>query len=91
LTQRQYAKTAFSSADSLLTIINEILDFPKLSRQARFEEIDFNLTEFTDQLAALFFERRAQQNIELSCNIDPTVPTKSGATLTVCARFSLTC
>ena len=75
LTQRQYAKTAFSSADSLLTIINEILDFSKIEAgKLELEEIDFNLTEFTDQLAALFFERAHNKNIELSCDIDPTVP-----------------
>lgn len=75
LIQRQYAETVFSSADSLMTIINDILDFSKIEAgKLEFEEIDFNLTNLTDQLAALFFERAHSKNIELSCDINPNVP-----------------
>jgi signal transduction histidine kinase/DNA-binding response OmpR family regulator len=75
LTQRQYAETVFSSADSLMTIINDILDFSKIEAgKLELEEIDFNLNELIDQLAALFFERIHDKNIELSFDIDPAVP-----------------
>jgi len=75
LTQRQYAETVFSSADSLLTIINDILDFSKIEAgKLELEEIDFNLNELIDQLAAVYFERVYNKNIKLVCDIDPAVP-----------------
>ncbi|PKD40713.1 hybrid sensor histidine kinase/response regulator [Methylomonas sp. Kb3] len=74
-TQRQYAETVFSSADSLLTVINDILDFSKIEAgKLELEEIDFNLINLTDQLAALFFERASSKNIELVCTVDKRVP-----------------
>ena len=75
LTQRQYAEMAFSSADSLLTIINDILDISKIEAgKLELEVIDFNLTDLTDQLTAMFFDRANSKNIELSYDIDPSVP-----------------
>jgi two-component system, sensor histidine kinase and response regulator len=74
-TQRQYAETVFSSADALLTVINDILDFSKIEAgKLEIEEIDFNLTNLTDQLTALFYEPASSKNIELSCTVDSRVP-----------------
>ncbi|ATG90852.1 response regulator [Methylomonas koyamae] len=74
-TQRQYAETVFSSADSLLTIINDILDFSKIEAgKLELEETDFSLSNLTDQLGTLFFERASSKNIRLICEIDPATP-----------------
>lgn len=74
-TQRQYAETVFSSADSLLTVINDILDYSKIEAgKLELEEIDFNLLNLTEQLAALFFERASSKNIQLVCTVENRVP-----------------
>jgi len=73
--QRQYAETVFRSADSLLGIINNILDLSKIEAgKLELEEIDFSLTGLLDQLIALFVEPARSKNIELYCDIAPGVP-----------------
>lgn len=73
--QRQYAETVFSSADTLLNIINDILDFSKIEAgKLELEEIDFSLIDLTEQITALFYERAHSKQIQLSYDIDPSVP-----------------
>jgi signal transduction histidine kinase/ActR/RegA family two-component response regulator len=73
--QREYLSTAYHSAESLLGIINQVLDFSKLeSGNARLHPIDFHLRESLQLLIRELTTLAAQKNLELSCHIAPDVP-----------------
>jgi len=74
--QSEYAELIAHSADSLLTIVNAILDFSKLSAgKLAFERIDFELAPMVESVANLLSEPAAQKNLELIVEIDPELPT----------------
>ncbi|MCX6646873.1 MAG: response regulator [bacterium] len=75
--QQEFTETIKDSSDSLLAIINDILDISKIEAgKIELEDIDFNLLmlveETSDSLAFRAFER----NIELISIIEPDVPTQ---------------
>ena len=71
--QREFAEMVWSSAHSLLRIINDVLDFSKVSAgKLRLEEIDFSPTETLESVIGLFSEQ--VQRAELAMFVDPAVP-----------------
>ena len=74
--QRNYLEMVRSSADRLLDIINNILDFSKIEAgRLELEEIEFNLIEKFDELVSLMLIRAQNNNVDLSADITPEVPT----------------
>ena len=73
--QREYASLVKSSADALLTIINDMLDFSKIEAgRLELESIEFNLRDCI-ALSIRMLALRAQQNgLELTCDISPKCP-----------------
>ncbi|WP_310424815.1 CHASE2 domain-containing protein [Chamaesiphon sp. VAR_48_metabat_135_sub] len=73
--QRSFVETIRISSDNLLNIINEILDFSKIEAgEMRLEEIDFNLTDAVEQTIEVLANNAYSKGIELSCRIEPTIP-----------------
>ncbi|MGR3302663.1 MAG: response regulator, partial [Candidatus Scalindua sp.] len=73
--QREFTATVRSSADALLTIINDILDFSKIEAgKMELENIDFNLYIAVDGTIDILAVKAHEKNLELSCFIDPEVP-----------------
>lgn len=73
--QREYAKAVRTSGESLLTIINEILDYSKIEAgKLQLEEIDFDLGLAVEDIADLFAAGAHQKGVEMLCFIDPNVP-----------------
>jgi signal transduction histidine kinase/CheY-like chemotaxis protein len=74
--QRQFADIIGNSADSLLTIVNQILDFSKIAAgKLVFEEIDFELAPTIEAAVnTLLAERAAKKGLELVLSIDPEIP-----------------
>jgi signal transduction histidine kinase/CheY-like chemotaxis protein len=73
--QRELLTTAKSSADSLLSIINEILDFSKVEAgKLEIETIDFSLCHIVDEAMKALSLRAHQKGLELACQILPEVP-----------------
>ena len=74
--QRDYLDIASTSAESLLNIINSILDFSKIgARKLEREDTDFDLRtalEHTVEAQALVAHRKG---LELSCHLPPEIPT----------------
>lgn len=71
--QREYLTTARSSADSLLVVINDILDLSKIEAgKLTIEEVPFNLRRLVGETVRSIALLASQKNIELLCEIDPS-------------------
>ena len=74
--QLEHAETVKQCADSLLTIINEILDFSRVESGAlELELVDFDLHEAIDEVVDLFARQAAEKRLELASLIYHDVPT----------------
>src|SRR6202165_2425895 len=73
--QREYLNMAKLSADSLLSLINDILDYSKIEAgKLEIDAIDFNLDDnLSDTLKALSL-RAHQKGLELAYDVQPDVP-----------------
>jgi PAS domain S-box-containing protein len=75
--QREYSETIRRSAESLLLLINDVLDFSKVeARKLIFETIDFNLQETIEGSLELLAETAQAKNIELAGFVLADVPTQ---------------
>ncbi len=75
--QREYAETIRRSAESLLLLINDVLDFSKVeAHKLIFETIDFNLQETIEGSLELLAETAQAKNIELAGFVLADVPTQ---------------
>ena len=73
--QRESVKTLQLSADSLLTIINDILDLSKIEAgEMHLERLEFELDTCLERVVSLLDHRAAQKNINLEFHIDKLVP-----------------
>jgi PAS domain S-box-containing protein len=73
--QRQFLETVKSSADSLLDLIDDILDFSKLGAgKLRLHSVEFNLREALETAMDVLVPKASQKGLELSCNVLPDVP-----------------
>jgi two-component system sensor histidine kinase/response regulator len=73
--QREYAQTVQSSAEALLTVIGDILDFSKVeARKMDFETIDFDLRALLEDMAGLLALKAHEKGIELFTLVEPEVP-----------------
>jgi len=75
--QRDFADTAYSSAEMLLVILNDILDLSKIEAgKMELEEIDFDLRETLEDVASLLAERAHSKYIEIGCDISQNIPAR---------------
>lgn len=73
--QRQWAEIVQRSAENLLGIINDILDFSKIEAgKMDIEELDFDLHSSMEETVGMFGARAQQKGLELTCLVDPDVP-----------------
>ena len=73
--QREYAETVRASADCLLTIINDILDYSKIEAgKLNLEVIDFDLRVTLDEVNDLLALKAHEKGLEYLCEIDANVP-----------------
>ena len=75
--QRDYAETASSSAEALLTVIDDILDFSKVEAgMLDLERVPFDLRSVVEECAVLLAPRAQQAGLELTCFVDPALPSE---------------
>jgi two-component system sensor histidine kinase/response regulator len=75
--QRDFTETIRTSADHLLSIINEILDFSKIEAgKLVLETIDFDLHTAVEETVELVAEPAHRKDLELVCLIGPKVPAR---------------
>ena len=74
--QRRYAEIVRDRGESLLGLINDILDYSKIeAKKLDLEILDFDLSSLLDDLAATLAIRAHEKGLELLCAADPGVPT----------------
>ncbi len=73
--QRDCLETVKLSADSLLLVINDILDYSKIEAgKIELEVIDFNLRNCAEEALRTFASSADEKGLELLCDIAPDLP-----------------
>ena len=73
--QRHLAETVLHSGNSLLNVLNDILDYSKIEvGKLKLESIDFDLRESVEDVMQLFAEKAHQKGIELVCQVSDAIP-----------------
>jgi protein-histidine pros-kinase len=75
--QRGYLETVKSSAEALLTILNDVLDFSKIEAgRLDIENIEFSVQNVVADSARALALRAHQKGIELICDVAPNMPAR---------------
>ena len=73
--QRDYVEATRNSADSLLTIINDILDLSKIeSGKLELEHHPFEIHTCLEEVLDLLAPKAAEKNLDLACLVDDIIP-----------------
>ncbi|HJW44779.1 MAG TPA: ATP-binding protein [Geothrix sp.] len=73
--QRNYATTIQHSADALLAIVNDILDFSRVeSGRLELESLAFDLKGVVAEVAELLTFQARTKGLELAVEVDPSLP-----------------
>jgi signal transduction histidine kinase/CheY-like chemotaxis protein len=73
--QHEYVRSIRSSAENLLTIINDILDLSRIeSGMMHIEVLPFNLRELVDSLVTMMKVKAKNRNLYLRTELDESVP-----------------
>jgi len=73
--QREFLGMAKTSADALLTVLNDVLDFSKIEAgRLDLDPIRFKLRDSLNDTLKLLVLRADEKGLELTCDIHPEVP-----------------
>ncbi len=73
--QLSMAETVQESAESLLALLNDILDYSRIDAgKLELESVPFHLTRTLDQVVRLLKPAAAGKNLEISLDVSPDVP-----------------
>jgi signal transduction histidine kinase/DNA-binding response OmpR family regulator len=71
-TQRDYARMVASSADHLLSLLNDLLDFSKIEAgKMQLEAIRFNLHEVLEETATILASKAREKGIQILLRVHP--------------------
>lgn len=75
--QADYVRTIKSSGETLLNVINHVLDFSKIeSGKLELDPHDFNLQQCIEEVMDMFAGNDGQFGLELVYHIDPAIPSQ---------------
>ena len=73
--QRQWAEAIKTSGDTLLNIINDIIDISKIEAgKLTLEEINFDLTKMLFETCRIYLYQAQEKGIDIITEIDPKLP-----------------
>ncbi len=73
--QREYMNTVLDCANSLLSLLNDILDLSKIEAgRTELEAIDFDIVACLESTADVIAHRATGKGLELICTVTPDVP-----------------
>jgi signal transduction histidine kinase/CheY-like chemotaxis protein len=77
--QQERVQAAYRSAEGLLALLNDILDFSRLeSGKLQLEQREFELRELVENVVTLFAPTCEQKGISISCFVEPTLGRHAG-------------
>jgi len=72
--QEKYINVFRRAGDTLLSLVNDILDLSKIeAKQLKLEEIPFNINDVVEESVEIYALKGAEKNIELVCHMDQTL------------------
>jgi len=73
--QREYLDIAYRSGDTLLALLNDILDLSKMeAEKMKVEAVEFDLYPTIEDMAKLLAARAQEKGLELNVFVDPSLP-----------------
>ena len=73
--QAQYLAIMRNASDTLLSLINDVLDISKIEAgKVDIEKAPFNLEDLVSQVSDLIAVRAAKKNVEVNCKLEADVP-----------------
>ena len=73
--QYQQLQTVKLAADSLMNLLNDILDLSKIeARKLHLEHVEFSLRDTLDETVNLLAVRAGEKKLELACDVSPDMP-----------------
>lgn len=73
--QREYLETVRSSADALLTVINDLLDFSKIEAgKLELQPVPFDCRSVVSEVIRSLAPKAHEKGLELAYRVDPRVP-----------------
>ena len=73
--QREYLGAIKTSANALLSLVNDLLDFAKIeARKLHLEHVSFDLRDAIEDAIRVLAVRAHEKQLELACHVDPQVP-----------------
>lgn len=73
--QQDYMETIHKSGETMMALLNDILDFEKIeSGSMDLEEVGFDIRQLANDVVTLMSGHAAQKNIRLSADITDTIP-----------------
>ncbi|HEX8648808.1 MAG TPA: response regulator [Thermoleophilaceae bacterium] len=76
--QREYARLLHTSGETLMAIVNEILDLSKIEAgKVEIDRMEFGLTDAVEDVGELFAERAHSKGVELSVLVESDVPARA--------------
>lgn len=73
--QRSFAKTVYHSSESLLTIINDVLDFSKIdSGKLELEQRPFDLAGCVEEALDLLAPKASEKHLDLAYHLEDRIP-----------------
>jgi PAS domain S-box-containing protein len=74
--QRRYTRIIRTSAEALLTVINDVLDFSKIEAgKLDLRPSDFDLCVAVEEVVEMFSQKAGEKGLELAAVIEPPLPT----------------
>ncbi|MEX2525166.1 MAG: response regulator [Gammaproteobacteria bacterium] len=72
--QKKYTDVFRKAGDTLLSLVNDILDLSKIEAgQLELERIEFDFVDVLEESLEIYALKAAEKNIELCCEIDPAL------------------
>ena len=72
--QEKYVNVFKRAGDTLLSLVNDILDLSKIeASQMKLESIRFNLIDVVEEAVEIYALKATEKNIELICRVDPGI------------------
>ncbi|MGD9022846.1 MAG: response regulator, partial [Deltaproteobacteria bacterium] len=73
--QREYAESVRVASESLLGLVNDVLDFSKMeAHQLELDEVGFDLRTTVENVLNMLAVQAKEAGLELTCHIKPGVP-----------------